>query len=215
MSSIVKTAFTNVVNKMTDTSDIDSTIKQLVLKTIGQRDYSIQEVMHHLLSLKVVSATHEVVTASIDGSRRITIQNGHKSCTSPSMLDIYAEREKYIHLDTQLLQYNFCKFVSTFIIKMSKLQRRKKEVVVKTYLNFSSNPQNEHYGLFCKYQLIKYKPWKFSPDDACNGLPQNDNTFITCWKIFWQVNLQKFWYQTGKQKCKQLTLTQNHLMMKS
>ena len=52
MSSVVKTAFTNVVNKMTDTSNVDSTIKQLMLKTVGQRDYSIQEVMHHLLSLK-------------------------------------------------------------------------------------------------------------------------------------------------------------------
>ena len=88
MSSIVKTAVTNVVNKLTDTSDVDSTIKQLMLKTVGQRDYSIKEVMHHLLSLKFVSATHEVVTVSLDGSRRITIQNGHQSCTSPSMLDI-------------------------------------------------------------------------------------------------------------------------------
>ena len=118
MSFVVKTAFTSVVHKMIDTSDVDSTIKQLMLKTVGQRDYSIQGVMHHLLSLKFVSATHEVVTASLDGSRRITIQNGCQSCTSPSIFDIYAEREKYIHLDAQLLQYNFCKFVSTFSIKM-------------------------------------------------------------------------------------------------
>ena len=179
MSSVVKTAFTNVVKKMTDTSDADSIIN----KTVGQRDYSIQEVMHHLLSLTFVSATHVVVTASLNGSRRITIQNGHQSCTSPSMLDIYAERGKYIHLDAQLLQYNFCKFVSTFSIKMSKLQKRKKEVVVKTYLNYSSNPENEHYSLFCKYRLLKYKPWKFTPDDAWNGLQEND-TFITSWKYF-------------------------------
>ena len=74
---------------------------------------------------------------------------------------------------------------------MSKLQRRKKEVVVKTYPNYSSNPQNEHYGLFCKYQLIKYKPWKFSPHDAWNDLPHNDNTFITCWKNFLASELAK------------------------
>lgn len=191
MSSVVKSAFTNVVNKMTDTSDVDSTIKQLMLKTVGQRDYSIQEVMHHLLSLKFVSATQEVVTASLDGSRRITIQNKHQSCTSPSMLDIYAERGKYIHLDPQLLQYNFTKFVSSFSFKMSKLQRRKKEVVVKTYPNYSSNPENEHYGLFCKYQLLKYKPWKLTPADAWNGLPEKDDTFITCWKTFLSSELAK------------------------
>jgi len=55
---------------------------------------------------------------------------------------------------------------------MSKLQRHKKEVV-KTYPNYSSNPENEHHSLFGKYQLLKYKPWKFTPDDAWNGLPEN------------------------------------------
>lgn len=39
------------------------------------------------------------------------------------MLDIYAEREKYIHLDAQLLQYNFYKFVSTFTVKMKKTSK--------------------------------------------------------------------------------------------
>lgn len=73
MSSVVKSAFTNVVSKLTDLSDVHSTIKQLMLKTVGQRDYSVQEVMHHLLSLKFVSATYEVVSASLDGSRRILI----------------------------------------------------------------------------------------------------------------------------------------------
>lgn len=53
MSSIVKTTFTNVVNKMTDTRDADSTIKQLMLKTVGQRDYSIQEVMHPVAVIKI------------------------------------------------------------------------------------------------------------------------------------------------------------------
>ena len=207
MSSVVKTAFTNVVNKMTDTSDADSTIKQLMLKTAGQRDYSIQEVMHHLLSLKFVSATEEVVTASLDGSRRVTIQNGNQLCTSPSMLDIYAEREKYIHLAAQVLQYNFCKFVSTFSVKMSKLQRRKKEVVVKTYSNYTSNPENELYGLFCKYQLLKYKPWKFTLMMPGMAFQKMMTHLLLAGKIFCQVNLQRFWYQTGKPKCRQLTLT--------
>ena len=52
-----------------------------MLKTVGQIDYSIQEVMHHLLSLKFVSATHEVVTASLDGSRRIQMTNSNTFCS--------------------------------------------------------------------------------------------------------------------------------------
>lgn len=53
--------------------DTPNALKQIMLKTVGQRDYSIQEVMHHLLSIKFVRATHEVITASCDGSRRVQL----------------------------------------------------------------------------------------------------------------------------------------------
>ena len=59
---------------MNDTTDTPSALKQILLKTVVQRDYSIQEVMHHLLSIKFVSATHEVITASLDGSRRVNLK---------------------------------------------------------------------------------------------------------------------------------------------
>lgn len=50
--------------------------------------------------------------------------------------------------------------------------------------NYSSDPKNEHYGLYCKYQLLKYKLLKCSPDDAWNNLEQSDETYITCWRNF-------------------------------
>lgn len=71
-----------------------------------------------------------------------------------------------------------------FILKGKKLARRSKDVIVKTYPNCSSSPANEHYGLFCKYQLLKYKPWKGTPNMAWNNLEQNDEAFITSWKQF-------------------------------
>lgn len=91
-SSVLNNAFTNVISKIPDTSDIQNIFKQIIMiKSVGQRDYSIQEVMHHLLSLKRVSATHEVVIASLDGSRRVQVSRKKDFCTIPSMLDIYAE----------------------------------------------------------------------------------------------------------------------------
>ena len=80
-SSVVKNAFTNVINKMNETSDTPGALKQVMLKTVGQRDYSIQEVMHHLLSIKFVNATNEVITASLDGSRRVQLGANHQICT--------------------------------------------------------------------------------------------------------------------------------------
>ena len=184
-SSVFNSAFTNVMQKISDTSDTQSVFKQIMIKTVGQRDYSIQEVMHHLLSLKCVSATHEVVTASLDGSRGIQMSKNEEFCTTPSILDVYAERDKYIiQSNSEILDYNFLQFVSTFMCKGSKLERRKRPVIVKTYPNYSSNPQNKNYGLFCKYQLLKYKPWRHKPDNAWNNLEQCDDTYKTCWMNF-------------------------------
>lgn len=184
MSSVVKTAFKNVVGKLTDSSDVHTTFKQIMLRTVGNRDYSIQEVMHHLLSLKCISTSFEVVTVSLDGSRRINMSGSQQSCTEPSILDIYSQRERYLDVDPKIVNYNFVKFVSIFILKGKKLARRSKDVIVKTYPNYSSSPANEHYGLFCKYQLLKYKPWKGTPNMAWNNLEQNDEAFITSWKQF-------------------------------
>jgi len=128
--------------------------------------------MHHLLSLKCVSAIHEVVNASLDGSRRVQVSRKKDFCAITSMLDIYAEREKFIKTFPDILEYNFLQFTSTFVSKNSNLEKRKRPVIVKTYPNFSSNPQNQHYGLFCKYQLLKYKPWQHAPDNAWDNFQQ-------------------------------------------
>lgn len=149
MSSVVKTAFTNVVTKLTDNSDVHTTFKKIMLRTVGNRDYSIQEVMHHLLSLKCISTSFEVVTASLDGSRRINTRGSQHSCTEPSILDIYSQRGRYLDVDRNIFNYNFVTFVSMFILKGKKLTRRSKDVIAKTYPNYSSSPANEHYGLFC------------------------------------------------------------------
>ena len=184
-SSVLNNAFTNVISKIPDTSDIQNIFKQIIMiKSVGQRDYSIQEVMHHLLSFKRVSATHEVVIASLDGSRRLQVSRKKDFCTIPSMLEIYAEREKFIKTFPDILVYNFLQFTSTFVSKNSKLEKRKRPVIVKTYPKFSSNPQNQHYGLFCKYQLLKYKHWQHLPDNAWDNLEQCDETYKACWMNF-------------------------------
>ena len=66
-----------------------------MLKTVGQIDYSIQEVMHHLLSLKFVSATHEVVTASVDGSRRIQMTNSNTSYKGSQTSNVKSDPRKF------------------------------------------------------------------------------------------------------------------------
>ena len=153
-----------------------------MIKSVGQRDYSIQEVMHHLL--KCVSATYGVINASLDGSRRIQIVRDKEYCTAPSMLDIYAERRKYTRSFPCILECNFVQFASTYINKGSKLEKRKQPVIFKTYPNYSSILKINVMDFFCKYQLLKCKPWEDTPDDAWNNTEQCNVTFKNCWMDF-------------------------------
>ena len=58
------------------------------MKSLGQRDFSAQETMHHLMSLKLVSSSFNVVPISLNGSRRIkTITNDGDTVTNDSLLD--------------------------------------------------------------------------------------------------------------------------------
>lgn len=110
---------------------------------------------------------------------------------TPFWNKVYAEGHNYLNVDPQLLGYNFCQFASKFIFKGSKLQQGEKTVIVRTYPNDLPNPNNEHYGLFCKYQLLKYKPWQCTSGDAWDNLEQSDETYTICWKQFLSTNTAK------------------------
>ena len=47
--------------------------------------------MYHLLSLKCIGASYEVVHVSLDGSRRNNTGGNQQPCTLQSTLDIYAK----------------------------------------------------------------------------------------------------------------------------
>ena len=56
---------------------------------------SIQEVMHHILSIKLVSSSFQVITTSLDGSRKLKLTADGSLNTEPSLLDTYAGRGIY------------------------------------------------------------------------------------------------------------------------
>ena len=53
-SPLIKQAFNAIVQNASNTTNPHKTIKKVVMKTLGERDYAAQELMHHLLSLKVL-----------------------------------------------------------------------------------------------------------------------------------------------------------------
>lgn len=53
-----------------------------------------------------------------------------------------------------------------------------------------ANPKSPQYLLFCKYQLLKYKPWRNIIIDAWNNLNDEDsNIFCEQWNEFLQSDL--------------------------
>ena len=86
----------------------------------------------------------------------------------------------------EIWQSNLIDFVSNWKInaKDKKIQKRKKAVVVRTFPNYSPNPKNDSYPLFCKFQLIKYKPWNDSVDSLWEGLQATNETYCQKWKEF-------------------------------
>ena len=67
----LKDTFNTVIKSSGSENDTKKVIKKLMIKSLGERDFSAQETMHHLLSLKLHSTTFHVKSLSLNGSRRL------------------------------------------------------------------------------------------------------------------------------------------------
>lgn len=180
MSSIVRDAFVSVVSHLKDDTSPKTAIRKLMMKAVGQRDMSIQEVMHQILGLKLFSSTFQVITVSLDGTYKLRMVDGELQ-KEPSHLDRYAERQS---VECSLKDINFINFFSCYDTTKKTIVKRKSEIIVKTIPRYSSNPQSRNYGLFCKYQLIKYKPWQGTVTNCWNNEEESSSTFVFYWNAF-------------------------------
>ena len=185
-SNALKEAFNAIVKTVTDSASYERSLKKMVMKTLGQRDFSAQETMHHLLSLKLVSSTFKVCPVSLTGFRRVrrTLVTEDDKITCESLLDHYANRTKFVKDQEEILTMNFDQFATNFKICNKKLLKQDTNVIPKFFPQFSSNPNSDKYAMYCKYQLIRYKPWLNNIEDAWNNLPETDATFVQQWTNF-------------------------------
>ena len=72
------------------------------------------------------------------------------------------------------LMGNFIFCAVKYQVKTSKLPHSKRPEAVKTFPQYSPNPNSETYGLHCKSQLTKHKPGNTCPQDAWNRLDESD-----------------------------------------
>ena len=162
------------------------------MKTLGERDYAAQETMHHLLSLKLHSSSFTVIQVSLNGSRRVQISADERQlCCSNSLLDVYANRAQYDSPGINTAKLNFVQFATQFKVVDKKLTKLPDNVVPRIFPTYSSNPKGPNFAQYCKYQLLRYKPWNISQDNAWDNEEPSDQKIINKWQQFLQTPYAK------------------------
>ena len=185
-SPLLTDTFNSVINNTHCKLEPQKAMKKIIMKTIGQRDFSAQETMYLLLSLKLYSTTFTVLPVSLNGSRRLksNVADTSLPCTTDSLLDIYANRGKFQNDFPDIHNLNFADFVAKFKIVKGKLVHQSQNIVPKIFPNYSPNPKGENYSLYCKYQLLKYKPWHTCQNNVWNSTEPNADIYIKAWHDF-------------------------------
>ena len=182
-----------IQNLATDT-DPQKAMRKIIMKTLGERDYAAQETMHHLNSLKLHSSSFNVIPVSLNGSRRIRINSKFQDqdgiCTDKSLLDVYANREHY-NDQADILSLNFVEFATRYKVVNKKLQRQADNIIPRIFPTYSPNPKGANYPLYCKYQLLRYKPWKTTQSDAWSNQQETEQMYINSWQEFLETEYAK------------------------
>ena len=187
ISSVAKDAFVHVANSVNEENfDSVKVIKKLMMRAVGLHDMSIQEVCHQILKLKLHSSSFEVLTVSLDGSRKVENIEG-ELISKWSQLDLYAHRED-ISSKIEFRNSNFVNFHANFCLKNSEIKRRPKAVVITTIPIYSSYRKGVNYGKYCKYNLIKYKVWRRTISSLWGDEEESDESFIARWEQFLQTD---------------------------
>ena len=157
-SPILRQAFNSVVQSSGADNNPHKTIKRVVMKTLGERNYAAQETMHHLLSLKLHSSTYSVIPICLNGSRKVhtNVSEDDDTCTDYLHLDVYANRHQY-NKSSEVMNMNFVQFATKYKFQTNtqKLVPLPQNVVPRIFSTYSSNPKGEHFASYCKYQLFR------------------------------------------------------------
>ena len=189
-SPILKQAFNSIVQNVQSNTDPCRAIKKVVMKSLGERDYAAQETMHHLMSVKLHTSSFNVMPVSLNGSRRVrdtaSIDEG-ESCTDYSLLDVYANREQYDSSEN-IKNMNFVQFATTYKVVNNELTKLpENNIIPRIFPTYSPNPKGQNFGLYCKYQLLRYKPWGTTQNNAWGDQEPTDEVLIICWHDFLQT----------------------------
>ncbi len=174
------------VSSLESTDQVSSAIKKAMIQVAGDRDMAAQETAHMLLSLPLVGCSFSFVTVCLENSRKVILdeENQGDEVLQKSVLQDYGERATLSSRYTGLSQLNLMQYVSQYSKVRGELTKRANPYVVRTFPKISANPGGPDFGKYCKYQLIKFKPWEGQPSNAWNNEEESDEMFINTYDRF-------------------------------
>ena len=99
------------------------------------------------------------------------------TCTDNSLLEVHANRD-------QLENANVLQFATKYTIVNNKLVSLANNTVPRIFSNFSHNLKGPNFSL---YQLLRYKPWKETQDNAWGNQEATYDILINTWMRFLQA----------------------------
>ena len=72
-----------------------------------------------------------------------------------------------------------------------KERQKPGDKALRFYQHFSPNPENRTYSLYCKFQLLRYKPWVNCHSDALGVFPDSTKGWVDAWTDFLRSDLGK------------------------
>ncbi len=162
-SSTFDEVFTTIIDESNcDFTDTKQVIKKIMTKVMGLRDVTPNEAMHTLLGYELHNSNVTVIKTSLNESNLLN-KSLDEIKIDESYLHLYSNRVIYGPNIENIENMNFNEFVTNFRnkLKNKKLDHRINldNTVLRIYQYYSSNKSDPNYWLFCKYELLRYKPW--------------------------------------------------------
>jgi len=85
----------------------------------------------------------------------------------------------YVESLLDIVTLNFLNFATKYKIVNNKLTPQPQNTVPRVFPVYSSNKKGPNVSLYCKYQLLTYKPWQTTQD---NAWVISQETYVTKWK---------------------------------
>jgi transcriptional regulator with GAF, ATPase, and Fis domain len=173
----------NILNQSIENGKlVHHPLKKTMGKLNGERMMSRQETSHLIQGLPLVSCSHSFAVVHMK-TLSTKIQKPDEqadAATLKSISELYGERMstaswmnkskmQAFQDERPLLPMSFHEFAGTFYVGQrghfqKKLLCHQKKVVTKFTPKLSCDPAGKKYAEYCRYALIKYRPWEGSID---------------------------------------------------